>query len=238
MRKSCIILFFVLAAMLTATAQEHLSERVYVSTDRDVYVAGDEMFLSAFCLDMATGRLSEYSSVAYIEIISPEGPVQTAKIALSGGRGGGYIRLDNTIPTGQYGMVAYTAQCFNEDGYDFEEGERILSIINPFTDARSKAGDEWSVLERSIRHAATVAANYHHAWRGYRLNVNLNGRLQSKTYYGGSYENAPGFGVWNINTTHTLNLVKWAVIEPSLGVDNIFNRVDKRIDSSTRKYAL
>jgi len=113
-----------------------------------------------------------------------------------------------------------------------------LSANYAYTYARSKAGDEWSVLERSIRHAATVAANYHHAWRGYRLNVNLNGRLQSKTYYNGNYENAPGFGVWNLNTTHTLDLVKWAVIEPSLGLDNIFNRVDKRIDSSTRKYAL
>ena len=40
-----------LAALFTAAAQDHLSERVYVSTDRDVYVAGDEMFLSAFCLD-------------------------------------------------------------------------------------------------------------------------------------------------------------------------------------------
>ena len=145
------------SAAVPASAQDHLSERVYVSTDRDVYVAGDEMFLSAFCLDMATGRLSEYSSVAYIEIISPEGPVQTAKIALSGGRGGGCIRLDNTIPTGQYGMVAYTSQCFNEDGYDFEEGERVLSIINPFTDARSTAGVEiltdgdYGALESPVR---------------------------------------------------------------------------------------
>jgi len=129
-------------AAVPAAAQDHLSERVYVSTDRDVYVAGDEVFLSAFCLDMATGRLSGYSSVAYIEVISPEGPVQTAKIALSDGRGGGFFRLDNTIPTGQYKMVAYTAQCFNEDGYDFEEGARVLSIINPFTSARSSAGVE------------------------------------------------------------------------------------------------
>ena len=129
-------------AAVQAAAQDHLSERVYVSTDRDVYVAGDEVFLSAFCLDMGTGRLSGYSSVAYIEVISPEGPVQTAKIALSDGRGGGFFRLDNTIPTGQYKMVAYTAQCFNEDGYDFEEGARVLSIINPFTSARSSAGVE------------------------------------------------------------------------------------------------
>ena len=52
----------------------------------------------------------------------------------------------------------------------------------------------WQPLERSIRHAATFAANYHHSWRKYALNVNLNGRLQSKTYYTGTYEDAPGFG--------------------------------------------
>ena len=157
MRKTFTSILLALAALLTAAAQDHLSERVYVSTDRDVYVAGDEMFLSAFCLDMSTGRLSGYSNVVYIEIIAPEGPVQTAKIALLEGRGGGCIRLDNTIPTGQYEMVAYTSQCFNEDGYDFEEGARILSIINPFTDARSSAGveilsdEEYAALESPSR---------------------------------------------------------------------------------------
>lgn len=160
MRKSCTVLILVLAAVLIATAQEHLSERVYVSTDRGVYVAGDEVFLSAFCLDMGTGRFSSCSSVAYIEIISPEGPVQTAKVALSGGRGGGMIRLDNTIPTGQYKMVAYTSQCFNEDGYDFEEGAKVLSIINPFTTARSSSGvevlsdEEYEALVSPVRQAA------------------------------------------------------------------------------------
>ena len=113
-----------------------------------------------------------------------------------------------------------------------------LSANYVYTYARSKSGDEWTVLERSIRHAATVAANYHHAWGRYGLTVNLNGRLQSKTYYTGSYEDAPGFGVWNLNTTHSLDLVKWAYLEPSIGIDNIFDKVDRHIDSSTRKYAL
>lgn len=107
-----------------------------------------------------------------------------------------------------------------------------------YTYARSKSGDEWTLLERSMRHAATVAANYHHAWGKYGLTVNLNGRLQSKTYYTGSYEDAPGFGLWNLNTTHSFDMVKWAYLEPSIGIDNIFDKVDRRIDSSTRKYAL
>ena len=113
-----------------------------------------------------------------------------------------------------------------------------LSANYVYTYARSKSGTEWLPLERSIRHSATVTANYHHAWRRYGLNVNLNGRLQSKTYYTGTYEDAPGFGVWNLNTTHTLDLAKWVVLEPSIGIDNIFNKVDRRPDSSLRKYAL
>ena len=113
-----------------------------------------------------------------------------------------------------------------------------LSANYVYTYARSYSNDEWTVLERSIRHAATVAANYHHSWGKYGLSVNLNGRLQSKTYYTGSYEDAPGFGIWNLNTTHSFDATKWAYIEPSIGVDNIFDKVDRRIDSSTRKYAL
>ena len=107
-----------------------------------------------------------------------------------------------------------------------------------YTYARTKSDEDWTALERSIRHAATIAANYHRSWGKYGLNVNLNGRLQSKTYYTGSYEDAPGFGLWNLNTTHSLDVAKWAYLEPSIGVDNIFNRIDRRIDSSTRKYAL
>ena len=112
-----------------------------------------------------------------------------------------------------------------------------LSANYAYTYARTKSDSEWTPLERSIRHTATIAADYHHAWKRYSLNVNLNGRLQSKTYYP-SYEDAPGYGIWNLNTTHSFDVAKWALIEPSIGIDNIFDRVDRRIDSTTRKYAL
>lgn len=103
--------------------------------------------------------------------------------------------------------------------------------------ARSKSGDEWVLLDRSIKNTVTLSANYNHRWRGYGLNVNVNGRMQSKTYYS-SYEDAPGYGIWNINTTHTFDGAGFMVLEPSIGVDNVFDKVDDRIDSSLRKYAL
>lgn len=140
--KRMICIFALVLTALLASGQNHLSERVYISTDKDVYVSGDDMFFSAFCLDASTGALSRASAVAYLEICSPEGPVQTTKVALKDGRGAGVISLKNTIPTGNYLLAAYTAQCFNEEGYDFESGSKQISIINPFTTERSSSGVE------------------------------------------------------------------------------------------------
>ena len=112
-----------------------------------------------------------------------------------------------------------------------------LSTNYVYTYARTKSGEEWENLERSIRHVATIAANYHHSWGRYGLNANLNGRLQSKTYYPG-YEDAPGYGVWNLHTTHSFDVAKWVFVEPSIGIDNLFDKADRRIDSTNRKYAL
>ena len=114
-----------------------------------------------------------------------------------------------------------------------------VSANYAYTYARTETDGEWSLLERSIRNAAVVAVNYHHTWGRYGMNVNLSGRLQSKTYYNtAAYEHAPGYGLWNLHTTHTFQLARHLLLEPSLGVDNIFDRVDRRTDSSRRKYAL
>ena len=160
MKRFLTIIIIVAAALQLCSAQENLSERVYISTDRDVYVAGDDMFVSAFCLNTTSSGFSDMSSVAYLEIISQDGPEQTGKIGLVNGRGGGVIRLRNSIPTGNYRIVAYTAQCFNEEGYDFEEGSRTISIINPFTTERAASGveildgDEYEALTRNDLPAA------------------------------------------------------------------------------------
>lgn len=155
MKRFFTIIIIVSAALQLCSAQGNLSERVYISTDRDLYVAGDDMFVSAFCLNTTSSGFSDMSSVAYLEIISQDGPEQTGKIGLVNGRGGGVIRLRNSIPTGNYRIVAYTAQCFNEDGYDFEEGSRTISIINPFTTERAASGVE--ILDAEEYEALTQA---------------------------------------------------------------------------------
>ena len=145
----------------------------------------------------------------------------------------------------QLNLSANLFQGFNLSANYAYTYARALSVPATSTGSASvgspDGANDWQPLERSMRHAATIAANWHHTWGRYGLNVNLNGRLQSKTYYP-DYEDAPGYGIWNLNTTHTfaVHRTKFIVhsVEPSIGIDNLFNRVDRRIDSSLRKYAL
>lgn len=74
-------------------------------------------------------------------------------------------------------------------------------------------------------------------WRNYTLGVNLNGRFQSATYYP-AYEDAPGYGVINLNTTHTFTVGRMFKLVPSIGNDNIFDKTDHRIDTPSQKVAL
>ena len=112
-----------------------------------------------------------------------------------------------------------------------------IGVNYSYTRARYKEQDgEWQALERSIRNTITVTADYHHTWRRYTLGVNINGRWQSKTYYP-DYDNAPGFAIWNINTSHHFLVGKSIEIEPFIGIDNIFNKRDTRVDGEMTKYA-
>lgn len=95
--------------------------------------------------------------------------------------------------------------------------------------ARGKSEEGWQNINRSIRHTATINGNYAHSWDDYTLNINLNGRLQSKCYYPGDVDgDAPGYGIWNLNTRHTFDCFKNLSLEPSIGIDNIFNKKDMR----------
>ena len=142
MRQSLILLLITGLALLPLRAQVRTVERSYVTTDRSVYVAGDRIWVSAFCVT-GEGRLSEGSRVAYLELHSADGVAATAKMALDGGRGAGYIDLPASLPTGNYRLIAYTAQNKDEVDYDYTGlCSKTLSIFNVFSTDRVKDGVE------------------------------------------------------------------------------------------------
>lgn len=114
-------------------------ERTYVSTDRDVYLAGEKVWCSAFCVDAANSRLSDVSAVAYYELQSASGMAMGGRIALKDGRGAGCFTLPAGLPTGNYNIVAYTRQNINEQ--DFRPCAcKTISVFNVFSTERVPDG--------------------------------------------------------------------------------------------------
>ncbi|MBO7249437.1 MAG: hypothetical protein J6U88_05100, partial [Bacteroidales bacterium] len=113
-------------------------ERVYVSTDKDIYLAGEDIWYSLYCFDHEGGGYSGLSDVAYLQFVSNDGVAATAKGALIGGRGCGRFRIPMTLPTGNYSIVSYT-KCDGGDAVGEFNG-KVISIFNTSTTARVQGG--------------------------------------------------------------------------------------------------
>lgn len=150
------ILVFILFAIFSLDAFSAPVERIYVSTDRSVYLAGEQVFCSLFCLDVSGSPVpSDLSSVAYVELAAEGVSNVTAKISLLGGRGSGYIILPPTLPTGNYRLYAYTRQNRNESGTGYLSFSKVISVFNTSSTSRVKGGvaildaDKYNSIEKT-----------------------------------------------------------------------------------------
>lgn len=81
-------------------------------------------------------------------------------------------------------------------------------------------------VDKSVKNAANVHARWDHDWNNYHLNVNLSGHIQGERY-SSTYSYAPKYQQWDLNTRHTFNLDAF-ILEPGIGIENIFNKRDDR----------
>lgn len=135
------ILSISLTLMLSFLCMAYVpQERVYVSTDKDVYIAGERIWCSVFCLDGA--EMSGFSSIAYVELLSEDSQAGCVKVALKNGRGAATLCIPTEIPSGNYRLVAYTSLNVNDKSHDYLEGSKILSVFNTMTTSRVEGGVE------------------------------------------------------------------------------------------------
>jgi hypothetical protein len=108
-------------------AEEWTCERVFVHTDKDCYLAGENILLKFFVVN---GNFipSPLSKVGYIEICNTEKPQVQLKIALENGSGAGKMTIPADLPTGTYQLSGYTRFMRNEDENVFFKKQ--IAIIN------------------------------------------------------------------------------------------------------------
>jgi len=137
MKQIAIIISAALLVLPTVLFAE-VSERVWVSTDKDVYLSGETVWCSVFSIDATTGSLSHENSVAYLEMSSVSGTLVTCKIAMVGGRGSGAFQIPVSAHTGNYTLVGYTASSRGRS--DVHADARLLSVFNTSSGLRVKGG--------------------------------------------------------------------------------------------------
>jgi len=105
-------------------------EKVFIHTDRNDYITGETIWLSAYCVNAVNHRPSKLSKVLNIEIIDSQGvPVEQIRIKLIDGFGKGQIFLSPEIVTGEYSLISYTNWMRN---YDSSLAYREkLTLVNP-----------------------------------------------------------------------------------------------------------
>ena len=127
-----------LSAQVRISSEEELEllrdipmEALYVHTPGTLYMPGEYLYYSLYCINTQTYRLSELSEVAYLQLIGEDNTVVfTQKIDIEKGRGQGDYFFPTDLPSGNYKLVAYTHWMKNAGLAQFFSAD--LTFLNPY----------------------------------------------------------------------------------------------------------
>jgi hypothetical protein len=111
--------------------KEVLQEKMFVHSDRDIYLTGETMWLKVYTVDGSFHAPSDVSKVAYVEIVDINNtPIVMEKIALENGVGTGSVFLPASLNSGSYLLRAYTSWMKNSSGDCYFR--KPLTVVNSF----------------------------------------------------------------------------------------------------------
>ena len=123
------IAFYLALGFFTAAEVPQLRERIYVQTDKELYLSGETILLKLITTDQSLKPLI-FSKIAYVELVSDTDYKLQIIVELKNGIGTGEIILPVDFPTGYYRLIAYTQFMRNEGENVFFE--KNIGVINTF----------------------------------------------------------------------------------------------------------
>lgn len=109
---------------------ELYQEKIYIHTDRSIYITGETIWLKPYNVDATFHTLSDLSKIVNVELFDVTGkPVKQVRVQLNEGIGEGQLFVSPDIQTGTYVLRAYTNWMKNFSA-DFAFSKKI-TIINP-----------------------------------------------------------------------------------------------------------
>ena len=115
----------------TADEIRNFKEELFVRTDRDIYIIGEEVNLKIYRLNGLTEDPSGVSKVVYLELLDKNNfPLRQIKVKTDNVSGFSSFVLPENISSGNYIIRAYTSwmRNFTSDRFFY----KTISVINPF----------------------------------------------------------------------------------------------------------
>lgn len=135
----------------------------------------------------------------------------------------GTIRMRDNVNKANVKGISVNAQAYLGVGLTLGG-----SYIHTQTEAKTLEKDgSWTItpVDKSVKNSANVFARWNHSWGNYMMNIQLNGHMQSRRY-SSTYGYAPRCAQWDLNTRHSFTFDGF-ILEPSIGIENIFNQRDE-----------
>jgi hypothetical protein len=124
----------------------HSQEKLYLHSDRNLYMTGEIMWFKIYCTDATLHHPLDLSKVAYVELLDQNNlSLLKGKIGLSEGVGSGSFYLPSSIVTGNYILRGYTKWMKNNSPEFFFH--KVVTIINPFLNLDLPAEKTVSALQ-------------------------------------------------------------------------------------------
>lgn len=114
-----------------AFRKNNFQEKIYVSTDREFYVAGEILWFKVYGMDGSLHLPADVSKIAYVEVIGADSTAQLqAKVELNEGSGAGSFYIPTSMISGRYTFRAYTNWMKNYNtGFFFQ---KEITIVNTY----------------------------------------------------------------------------------------------------------
>jgi hypothetical protein len=109
----------------------NFKEDLFVRTDRDIYITGEEVLFKVYKLEGLTHTPSDLSKVVYLEMLDKNNfPIRQLKVKSYNSSGFSVFTLPDNISSGNYIIRAYTnwMKNFTTDQFCY----KTISVINPF----------------------------------------------------------------------------------------------------------
>lgn len=152
-------------------------ERVVLFSDRNLYIAGEQILFSAFLLTGEEVADTLQSRVVYCELITPGGiKIAGNKFLIEDYHASGLINIPDDLITGTYFLRAYTRYMRNYGPYSYDYIP--LKVINPYR-------DEVQATEQSngLTEYNSDAGNFYNSGSPFRISTDRSWYAQRDTVH-------------------------------------------------------